>query len=515
MIRKPCWSILAAIAIVVAVGGAWGLLRPARPSVAEADAIPHEPQIRPDYSGLVVPPNIAPLNFSIREPGRRFFVRVASARGAPLEIASHSPNITIPAGPWRALLEANRGQTLQLEIYVRQDSRWRRYRPIVNRIAEQEIDGYLAYRLIPPVHNKWREVAVYQRELTSYRESLVLDGTSFGTGCVNCHSFANNDPNQMLIGIRSGEFGHSALLVHEGQVRKIGTRFGYTAWHPSGRLAVYSINRIWQFFHSAGAEVRDVMDVDAGLAYYQVDAEKVKIVPRAADKTRLETYPAWSPDGRYLYYCSAPILWKTGDPVPPPRYAEVQYDLMRIRYDLASDQWGDPELVLSAEQTGRSILQPRISPDGRFLLCCQCRYGSFPIYQPTSDLYMLDLDSGKCARLEINSEFSESWHSWSSNGRWIAFSSRRQGGLFTRCYLSFVDEAGRAHKPFLIPQRDPQFYDSLLKTISVPELITGPVPVTAQRLTQAVVSDQAIAVDGISGASTPANRGAPWQPIRE
>jgi dipeptidyl aminopeptidase/acylaminoacyl peptidase len=188
---------------------------------------------------------------------------------------------------------------------------------------------------------------------------------------------------------------------------------------------------------------------------------------------------------------------------------------MRIRYDLASDQWGDPELVLSAEQTGRSILQPRISPDGRFLLCCQCRYGSFPIYQPTSDLYMLDLDSGECTRLEINSEFSESWHSWSSNGRWIAFSSRRQGGLFTRCYLSFVDEAGRAHKPFLVPQRDPQFYDSLLKTISVPELITGPVPVTARQLTQAVVSDQAIAVDGISGASAPANHGGPWQPIRE
>ena len=506
---------LAAIAIAVTLGGAWAVLRPARPSVAEADAVPHEPQIRPDYSGLVLPPNIAPLNFAIREPGRRFFVRIVSRRGAPLEIASRSPTITIPTGAWRALLEANRGQTLRLEIFVQQDSRWRRYRPIVNRIADQEIDGYLAYRLIPPVYNKWREVAVYQRELTSYRESLVLDGTSFGTGCVNCHSFANNDPNQMLIGIRSEEFGHSALLVHEGQVRKIGTRFGYTAWHPSGRLAVYSINRIWQFFHSAGAEVRDVMDVDAGLAYYQVDAENVKIVPRAADKTRLETYPAWSPDGRYLYYCSAPILWKTGDPVPPPRYAEVQYDLMRIRYDLASDQWGDPELVLSAEQTGRSILQPRISPDGRFLLCCQCRYGSFPIYQPTSDLYMLDLDSGECTRLEINSEFSESWHSWSSNGRWIAFSSRRQGGLFTRCYLSFVDEAGRAHKPFLVPQRDPQFYDSLLKTISVPELITGPVPVTARQLTQAVVSDQAIAVDGISGASAPANHGGPWQPIRE
>ena len=95
------------------------------------------------------------------------------------------------------------------------------------------------------------------------------------------------------------------------------------------------------------------------------------------------------------------------------------------------------------------------------------------------------------------------------------FSSKRRGGLFTRCYLSFVDETGRAHKPFLVPQRDPEFYDSLLKTVSVPELITGPVPVTAEILTQAVVSDQAIEVDAITGATKPAGREEPWQPSRE
>lgn len=515
MTRKSGRVILAAIAITVSVGGAWITWRFQPPSVDDASAVPRWPRLRPDYSGIIVPPNIAPLNFSIREEGTRFLVRVASEAGAPLEIVSRSPKISIPAGRWQALLNVNRGQDLRFDIYVEQGNQWRRYRTIVNRIAEQEIDAYLAYRLIHPVHNKWREVAVYQRDLTTFRESVVLDGTSFGTGCVNCHSFANNDPGRMLIGVRSEEFGHGAILVNEGQVKKIGTKFGYTAWHPSGRLAVYSINRVWQFFHAAGAEVRDVMDVDAGLAYYLIGAENVKIVPRAADKKRLETYPAWSPDGRYLYYCSAPILWKSGDPVPPPQYAEVKYDLMRISYDPAADRWGDPELVLSSQQTGLSILQPRISPDGRFLLFCMCRYGAFPVYQPSSDLYLMDLRSGDYRKLEVNSEFSESWHSWSSNSRWIAFSSKSRGGLFTRCYLSFVDETGKAHKPFILPQRDPEIYDSLLKTISVPELITGPVPVTAEVLSQAVVSEKAITVDAISGASKPAGRGEPWQPTRE
>ena len=118
-------------------------------------------------------------------------------------------------------------------------------------------------------------------------------------------------------------------------------------------------------------------------------------------------------------------------------------------------QWGHAETVLSAEQTGLSILLPRVSPDGRFLLFCMCRYGCFPVYQPSSDLYMMDLATGRYSRLAINSEYSESWHSWSSNSRWIAFSSKRQGGLFTRTYLSYVDDDGTAYKPFVLPQRDP------------------------------------------------------------
>ena len=56
------------------------------------------------------------------------------------------------------------------------------------------------------------------------------------------------------------------------------------------------------------------------------------------------------------------------------------------------------------------------------------------------------------------------------------------------------------------------------RPVSVPELITGPVPVTAEILTQAVVSDQVIEVDGITGTAgpKPAGREEPWRvPTRE
>ena len=216
----------------------------------------------------------------------------------------------------------------------------------------EDIDPCLVFRLIRPLYSNYRQIAVHQRDLTTYDESVVLDGASFEQGCVNCHSFANNDPNRMFIGVRSSKFGDAAIFAGDGQVKKVGTKFGYTAWHPSGRLAVYTINQLCQFFHSTGAEMRDIVDMDAALAYYLVATENVKIVPRAADKNRLETYPTWSPDGLYLYYCSAPILWNDHNTIPPDRYAEVKYDLMRIRYDVDTDCLGSAGDGLVGKRNG-------------------------------------------------------------------------------------------------------------------------------------------------------------------
>ena len=200
----------------------------------------------------------------------------------------------------------------------------------------------------------------------------------------------------------------------------------------------------------------------------------------------METQPAWSPDGRYLYFASAPKLWADSDDLSGAAFAKVRYDLKRVRYDVETDQWGSVETVLSAERTGKSNVNPRISPDGRFLLFCMCNYGDFALYQPESDLYLLNLESGEYRKLECNSEFAESWHCWSSNGRWIIFSSKRPTGIFTRLYLCHVDQDGHTSKPFLLPQRDPSYYDDLLSLYNLPEFMTGPVRTSPAALLQAV-----------------------------
>jgi hypothetical protein len=487
-------------------------------------AVDREPKMRPDWSGVVLPPNIAPLNFVIAEPGDGYFVRIHAAKDKPIELFSRTGEIRISHRSWRRLLDHNRGGTLSLDVFVKSGSsspetgpgQWQRFTRVTSAIAKEDIDRFIVYRRIWPGHSLWRLMGVYQRDLQSYDESVILDNDSCKQGCVNCHTFCNNRADKMLLGIRSPTFGSSAILVQDKDIDRIGTKFGYTCWHPSGTVAAFSINRVRQLFHSAANEVRDVVDFDSLIAYYRVEEKVVRTAPPLARKDWLETYPTWSPDGRYLYFCCAPITWEDRNTVPE-RFDRIRYSLVRVTYDVKSDQWGQLEIVLSADQTGKSILLPRISPDGRWLLFTMCDYGCFPVYRPSSDLYLMDLEAARQSgqynyqRLDINSDASESWHSWSSNGRWIAFSSKRLSHLFTRTYLAYVDSDGTVHKPFLLPQKDPRFYDSCLWTFSVPELVTERVPVRAEAIGKVVRGVQQISVELPVTMATPGKGASPVQ----
>jgi len=504
-------------------------------TITQYSSIDRPAKVQPDYAGSVIPPNIAPLNFVIQQEGAGYFVRIYCEKGNPIEIFSKKPTIVIPKRAWHELLDLNRGRQLNLDVYVGtaagassskgENIRWSRFQTLTAEIAHEDIDTFLVYRKIRPAHGTWRDMGIYQRNLGSFSESVILDNGYFKHGCVNCHAFCRNRAEKMLLGIRSPVYGSSALLVEGDKVRKIGTKFGYTSWHPSGRVAAFSVNKVRQLFHAAASEVRDVMDFDSLMAYYLVESESVKTTPNLARKDRLETYPTWSADGRYLYFCSAPVTW-SDKTVVPESYDQIKYDLVRASYDLDRDQWGQLESVLSAEDTDLSILLPRISPDGRWLLFCMCDYGCFPVYRQSSDLYIMDLEAAKQTgeykynRLDINSSESESWHSWSSNSRWIVFSSKRGSGVFTRTYIAYVDKSGKVHKPIRLPQKDPTYYESCLWTYSVPELVIEPVRVTREKLGRVVRSSRNIPIQMPITMATPKpgqppGYQEPWQTERE
>lgn len=482
---------------VAMVYGFWGRLEsPERWNDVERPA-----RIRPDYAGTVIPPNIAPLNFVVVEDGVCYCVKIYSEQGKPIEVRSRTHKIVIPERAWHKLLRANRGRQLYFDVFVKsEDGQWNRYAPIGNTIAAEPIDNYLVYRKVYAGHNILMNKAICQRSLESYDEVAVLNDRSIRGSCFNCHSFCSNQAENMLIHVRSS-WGPSMVLIRDGVPSCVDSRtqfnskgMGHSTWHPSGKLIVFTIYNVQLFYHSARRELRDAFDNDSAMGYYVCETGEMTSCEQLSDRSYLETWPTWSPDGRYLYFCRAPVLWKGQGQTGQDYYNRIKYDLVRVSYDVESDGWGEIETVVSSKETGLSVLLPRVSPDGRWLVFCMCNYGAWAGFQESSDLYILDLESGPVpARrayrpLGVNSDQTDYWKSWSGNSRWLVFSSKRGDGIFTKPYFSYIDRDGRAYKPFVLPQRDPAFYDSFIRVYQLPELVSEPVPITGGRLARLIGS---------------------------
>ncbi|NJK85906.1 MAG: hypothetical protein HC906_08005 [Bacteroidales bacterium] len=105
------------------------------------------PDIFPDYTSLTIPSNIAPLNFNINEAGTDFAVEIYSDNGNRIKLRQSSPKISIPIEKWHKLLDANKGNTLKTDVYVK-NKEWTKYKTIIDTIANETIDNNLVYRSI-------------------------------------------------------------------------------------------------------------------------------------------------------------------------------------------------------------------------------------------------------------------------------------------------------------------------------------------------------------------------------
>ena len=217
-----------------------------------------------------------------------------------------------------------------------------------------------------------------------------------------------------------------------------------------------------------------------------------------------ETFPCWSPDGKWLYYSSAHFEWR--DTVSEEaecirRYKDIKYNIYRKAFDVEKRTFGPRELVFKADSMNLSATLPRISPDGRFLLMAVGEWGTFHIWHRDADLWLIDLQTSPAEAdsisvvsspfvaypfKEVNSPSVESFHNWSSNGRWIVVSSRRDDGNFTRPFFAHVDENGHGTKPFELPSDDPNYHREFMKSYNVPEFMQGPVTVKPQTFADAL-----------------------------
>ncbi|MCF0244132.1 MAG: PD40 domain-containing protein [Bacteroidaceae bacterium] len=454
--------------------------------------------IYPDYNGVTIPKNIAPMNFQIKEEGDEYITHIHLKGQDGFTVAGQTAQMD--EDEWKSLTAQAEGKTINIDTYVKKGGKWTQYPAITMNVAE-EIDPYITYRLIEPSYVNFEVMSINQRCLENFVEKEIyntctLQNDSNGQ-CINCHHAQNyNKDGKWQMHMR---VGHGGTIIADGDnVKKVNLKTDktisagvYPAWHPTLDVIAYSNNTTGQVFRTADRNKIEVQDVASDLILYDNEKNTIQII--ANDSTEWESFPAWAPDGKALYYVSATIPAISKDSINLYTYGNfkgIKYNIYRRSFNPQTRAFGDAELIYNAAEQNASATLPRISPDGKYLLFTQGEYGTFHIWHHDADLYLMDLSSNEVRPMsEINSKDTESYHSWSSNGRWIVFSSRRDDGSFTRPYIAYFGKDGKARKPFLLPQEDPFYNTTLFKSYNFPEFIVKPVETKRNTIVNAAKGD--------------------------
>lgn len=441
-----------------------------------------QPDIFPNYHEVTIPPNIAPLNFEVK--AAEHIQADFYTRNEFHFTVTGKNEIVIPINQWKELTAKAIGSHIEVCVSVWSEAQpdGIEYAPFHIHVVADSIDPWIAYRLIPPGYRQWKQMGLYQRCLESFEEKAMITNHHKEERCINCHSFHDFSPQNMMFHLRGP--GGTTVLVRNNQPQRLDLeqlpphmKGTYPHWHPNGRWIAFSNNNTAQAFYVHSQDKVEVYDLDSDLMICDTENSRVLTDERFTDSLYWETFPAFSPKGDYLYLCRA-------EKKVMPQYDSLHYALIRIPFDAENGQLGARiDTLYNPKTRGGSVSFPRISPDGQRLLYTETQCATFPIWHKEADFCMLNLHTEveeDCSTL--NSTDVESYHAWSSNSRWILFSSRRIDGRYTRLFIAHISEDGTIGKPFLLPQKFPKMNTLRLTSYNIPEFMLEEVSWTPQQI---------------------------------
>ena len=436
-------------------------------NVSKVDKLP---EIYPDYIGVTIPADIAPLNFNYADEDIDCIdVVVKGEKGGELHANGEWADFDI--SDWQELTKQNKGGKITFTVCVEKDGQWTQYKDFDVYVSKENIDEWgLTYRRIKPGYEVGGDIGIYQRNLSSFDEYAILTETAVPGRCFNCHTANRTNPNRITLQMR-GE-GGGTMIQKDGHQSWVETKTdstkaagSYSYWHPDGNYVALAVNSVHQSFFTGTGQRIEVYHKFSNVEVLDTRTNELILSPLLQTED-LEIFPAFSADGKWLYY-------STSKPCRvPAEYEKVKCSLCRIAFDAENGTFGqEVDTLLNGPATDKSYVLARPSYDGRWLMYCVSSRGNFPVSQDDADLWLMDLKTGESRELkEVNSQQCESFHNWSENSSWFVLSSKREDGMYTKLYLACIDNQGRVSKPFLLPQRNPRkYYSEMMDAYNCPD----------------------------------------------
>jgi Flp pilus assembly protein TadD len=358
------------------------------------------------------------------------------------------------------------------------------------------------------------------RDIAQPKSHLVM--TNLPT-CANCHSFSRdgktlgldldgprNDkglyalvPVEKQMTIRNSNVVHWSSFGLNDEARAADPavkRFGFMSQvSPDGRFVVTSIgppNNTNKHQNEQSGFAAGILDrlystnfrsiqfsqvfypTRGILAWYDRTSGKMRPLPGADDPQYVHTSAFWSPDGKYLIFSRALARDPYPAGVPKPEFAndpnetQIQYDLYKIPFN--GGRGGTAVPVEGAAGNGMSNNFPKVSPDGKWIVWVQNKNGL--LMRPDSKLYIVPFAGGKPRLMRCNMAPMNSWHSWSPNGHWLAFSSKARGP-YTRLWLTHIDADGNDTPAVIVDETT-----AANRAVNIPEFVNLPAGVGIDKI---------------------------------